>query len=90
MMNCPYCGSRVANIEPLPLSRRQSIIYREVASAGESGIEPEDLIEAVWGKRPTKGADIMLRVQIHELNKVLADYGKRVVAKGGRRWLVAQ
>lgn len=85
-LSCPYCGGDL--IEKMvmpPLPARQQRIYDTVVVSGRKGVPTSHLLKAMYGdsESPTKGGRIVLRVQVHELNKTLRMLGKKVKGKGG-------
>lgn len=71
------------DIELPPMSARTLRVYKNVAAAGDKGIMPKDLLVRMYDddEWPTPGGSTVLRVQICELNKVLAEYDQRIVGR---------
>lgn len=81
---CPYCGKFMdKDIVLPPMSARTLRVYRAVAAAGDNGIMAKDLLVRMYDDEewPTPGGPTVLRVQICELNKILADYNQRIVGR---------
>jgi hypothetical protein len=68
------------------MSSRQRSIYDAVAKGGNMGIKTEKLVSVIDSNGP--GGGIVLRVQVHELNKKLAKLDQRIKGSGGSYWLV--
>ena len=83
---CPYCGGELNGELALPpMSIRQKVIYDAVVNSGGSYVTTEAIKEKVYGEtEPPKGADIVMRVQIHGLNRILAPLNMRVRGYRGR------
>lgn len=88
MKLCPYCGGKLKEWPVLPqMPARRKAIYEAVARAGPDGIQAEDLIPALYtvgrtrGREPSRGAGVMLRVQVYELNKQLKPFGQKISAR---------
>jgi hypothetical protein len=61
-------------------------IYDAVVAAGKAGVSSANLLAIFYGdKKPPPGGPIVLRVNIHELNKVLADNNQRITGRQGYR-----
>lgn len=81
---CPYCGQRMdKDIELPPMSARKIRVYKTVAAAGDKGIMSNDLLVRMYDddEWPTPGGGVVLRVQVCELNKILAGYNQRIVGR---------
>lgn len=82
MIVCPYCKSNIKKEPEIPkMSARMLRVYKAVVEAGPDGIHPQDLLvkmyaEAEW---PTPGGGTVLRVQIHEINKLIGVLQQRIV-----------
>lgn len=87
MTACPYCRQPLKGDLALPrMSARQRTIYDAVVGAGNMGIRTERLVSLIDSNGP--GAGIVLRVQVHELNKKLLSVRQRIRGSGGSYWLV--
>ncbi len=87
MTACPYCRQPLKGDLALPrMSGRQQRIYEAVVKAGNKGIETERLVKVIDSNG--RGAGIVLRVQVHELNKKLQSVKQRIKGAGGYYWLV--
>ena len=64
------------------MSKRKRLIYDAIVAAGPEGIMPHTILKTIYGDQLTKGGGVVLRVQICELNKILAKIGQRI--KGRR------
>ena len=75
MMLCPYCKQPSASdIANLPrMSARRFRVFRALLDAGSEGIARDDLLVRMYDtdEWPTPGGETVLRVHIHELNKIL-------------------
>lgn len=66
------------------MSDRQQKVYWAVAHGGPKGKPTRDLLKAMYHPAdPGPGGGIVLRVQIHELNKKLASVGQEIRGAGG-------
>lgn len=87
MTTCPYCRQKLTGDLALPrMSQRQKVIYDAVVKAGNTGIRTDRLVSLIDSNGP--GAGIVLRVQVHELNKKLRSVRQRIKGSGGSYWLV--
>lgn len=86
-MQCPYCGSKMKGKAALPfIPPRRMRIYDAVIAAGKAGISSANLLLVFYGdKKPPPGGAIVLRVNIHELNKIIAPIGHCIVGRQGYR-----
>ena len=80
MIKCPFCKQKLGTEFQVPkLNRRRSRIYNAVVKAGPAGVPKTILIEKMYGgDRPTPKGDIVLRVNIHEINRTLKPLGQRI------------
>jgi hypothetical protein len=63
------------------MSKRMTRIYNAVAAAGPDGVEIESLIEIMRDNKPKRKAHYgVLRVNIHEINRLLAKSDQRISA----------
>lgn len=82
---CPYCGTITTKPMLPPMKERQRRVYDAVASAGSVGVRVERLMAIMSSpRRPTPGANTVLRVMIHETNKLIAPMGQKIVSRRGR------
>ena len=87
MTPCPYCRQPLKGEFALPrMSSRQRTIYEAVTAAGSRGIKTEKLVSLIDSNGP--GGGVVLRVQVHELNRKLASLGQRIKGGGGSYWLI--
>jgi DNA-binding winged helix-turn-helix (wHTH) protein len=76
MMLCPYCkqpiDSEVANLPRM--SERRLRIFKTLLEAGPEGITRDDLLVRMYDEDewPTPGGTTVLRVNIHEINRLIA------------------
>lgn len=83
MTKCPYCKQKIDGVMSLPpMPNRQRTIYEAVAAAGSKGITKSELVSLIESNGP--GGHIVLRVQVHQLNKALNRLKQRV--RGGGGW----
>ena len=98
--NCPCCGQTlpesINNIEIVlagDLSPTHQIIMRRLAKEPGHWVANADLLDAMYGNRPSGGpeyAQQVLRVQVHHLKKKLAPYLLGIEQKVGFRMLVGR
>lgn len=83
MSSCPYCGGPLKGAAALPsMSKRQGIIYDMVLTSANHGCSHEQLLNAIYeGKKQPPGAGIVLRVSIHELNKIIQSLNQRIASR---------
>jgi hypothetical protein len=63
------------------LNSRRRRIYDRVVNAGPDGVSVDDLIKAMYIERiPPPAAKTVIRVQICETNRVLKDFGQKIVS----------
>lgn len=74
------------------MSDRKTRIYRTVLSAGQSGIASSNLLAHMYafGEKPSKCGHIVLRVQIHDINKKLIPFKQRIQAKPRGRYRLVE
>ncbi len=85
--SCPYCHQKLTGAIALPrMSGRQRAIYDAVAKAANIGIKTERLVDLIDSNGP--GGPVVLRVQVHELNKKLTEVKQRIRGSGGSYWLI--
>ena len=86
MMLCPYCKQPIdSDIANLPrMSARRFRIFKTLLDAGSEGMARDDLLVRMYDEDewPTAGGETVLRVHIHELNKLLAP--QRMYIEGRR------
>lgn len=84
---CPYCGT-VCNIEDPVLSERKTRLYRAVIESGKDGITSASLLAHMYafGEKPSKHGFVVMRVQVHDINKKLAPFNKRIQARPRGRY----
>lgn len=78
---CPCCGTDLGSElkhAPVYFSKRQQFIYDTVRAAGAGGITTKKLINAVYKNKPSKGSWVVVRVQIHEINRYLEPFNQRI------------
>lgn len=88
---CPYCRQATAAPSVPLLSHQRGIIYRTIVAAGPHGVSVADLLAKVYGApdRAPPSAHTVLRVNIHETNKVIRPIGQRIRGKNKTYHLVA-
>lgn len=80
--SCPYCGGPLSGDAVLPkMSGRALRIYKTLVAAGPAGVKTPDLLVRMYAEEewPTPGGNTVLRVQVHNLNKILASHGQHIV-----------
>lgn len=85
MSLCPYCHAPLKGAAALPpMSKRQAIIYDMVLTSAHHGCSHKQLLDGIYeGKNQPPGAGIVLRVAVHELNKLLIPVHQRVAGRRG-------
>ena len=85
MTVCPYCKTPLKGEAALPeMSQRQDVIYDSLAGAGHKGMSKDDLLRCIYSDDDIPpGGPIVMRVQIHEINKKLKPLHQRIIAKRG-------
>ena len=87
MTLCPYCKRPLKGDLAVPhLSKRQRIVYNAVVESSGEGARRDDLLKAIGSVGP--GGPIVLRVQVHEINKKIAAIKQRIKGSGGSYWLI--
>lgn len=87
MNRCPYCRQPLDGMVAIPpMSGRQRTIYDAVTQAGNAGIRTTELVKLIDSIGP--GGGVVLRVQVHELNKKLKVIRQRIKGSGGSYWLI--
>ena len=82
MILCPYCKTELTGEATLPRMRSRMLrIYHAVLEAGPDGISPQDLLVRMYAEEewPTPGGGTVLRVNIHELNKIIGPQQQRII-----------
>ena len=77
---CPWCRRELEGDMAIPaMSWRRSRIYEAVAAAGRKGIKPKELEVLMYRDgRPKRSANGVLRVQVHEINKLIKPLGQHI------------
>ena len=85
MSHCPYCGGKLTGKIAVPrMSARQRRIYDAIINAGQNGISQADLASAMYnGGKVGRGFAVMLRVKVHEINKIIQGLHAPLQTRGG-------
>ena len=92
MSRCPYCNQKLTGSLAIPsMSVRQRKIYDAVVSAGKDGISQGDLLHVMYDKIIPPGGQVVMRVNVHEINKLIKELGQRIrCQRYGKYRLVAK
>lgn len=88
---CPCCGTDLGTElkhSPVAFSKRQQFIYDTVKAAGADGISTKKLVNAVYKNKPSKGAGVVVRVQIHEMNRFLEPFKQKIASVRDRGYFL--
>lgn len=89
-MRCPYCNSPLNGANALPLlGARKQRVYDAVARGGRSGVAAQALVKALYdGAKAPRAAMTVLRVEIHNLNRLIKPNGQRIRGRQHKYYLV--